>query len=86
MATKYSDFSPGGHENTPIGESHWVLMARDVIPNSRNKSYTDQKQLAQIYNKNGVEYEIPRLLDATVNIFMEYVQTGERLFPYNHFQ
>jgi len=79
-ATKYRTFSPSVHENTPVGESHWVLMARDVIPNSRNKSYSDQKRLAQTYNKNGVEYEVPRLLDATVNIFMEYVRTKTRLF------
>jgi len=78
--TSYSIFYPGGHENTPAGESHWVLMARDVIPDSRKKIYKEQVQLAQTYNKNGIEYEVPKLLDATVGIFMEYVQTGTRLF------
>jgi len=52
-ATKYSGFYSGGYENTPVSESHWVLMARDVIPNSR-KFYTDQKQLTQTYNKKGI--------------------------------
>jgi len=82
-ATEYRNFSPGGQENTPASESHWVLMARDVIPNSRSKSYTDQQQLAQTYNKNGIGYEVPKLLDTIVGIFMEYVRTGERLFSDN---
>ena len=58
-------------------------MTRDTIPNSRHKSYSDQRQLAKAYNKNGIEYEVPRLLDATVGIFMEYVRTGQSLLPYD---
>jgi len=77
----FKESSFHGHGKTTVNESHWVLMARDVIPNSRKKSYSNQKQLAQTYNKNGVEYEVPRLLDATVNIFMEFVRTRTRLFP-----
>src|SRR5207245_2437772 len=30
-------------------ESHWVLMTRDVIPNSRDKSYEEQKKLIASY-------------------------------------
>jgi len=68
-----------GHDKTTVKKSHWVLMTKDVIPDSRKKSYSDQKQLAQTCNKHGIEYEVPKLLDVAVNVFMEYVQTGERL-------
>jgi len=78
-ATKLRDSSFCGHAKTTVNKSHWVLMTKDVIPDSRGKSYSDQKQLAQTYNKDGIEYEVPKLLDATVSVFMECVQTGERL-------
>jgi len=78
--TKFDEISSFyGHDKTTVDESHWVLMTKDVIPKSRNKSYTDQQQLAEACNKDGIEYEVPKLLDATVSVFMEYVQTGERL-------
>jgi len=71
-----------GHGKITVNESHWVLMTKDMIPDSRRrKSYSDQKQLAQTYNKHGIEYEVPKLLDVAVSVFMEYVQTGERLLP-----
>ena len=31
------------HGETPIKESHWVLMTKDVIPGSRAKSYAESK-------------------------------------------
>jgi len=77
--TKVSSFYD--HDKTIVNESHWVLMTKDLIPDSCRRSYSDQKQLARTYNKNGIEYEVPRLLDATVGIFMEYVRTGQRLLP-----
>jgi len=72
-------FSFYDHGKTIVNESHWVLMTKDVIPNSRNKSYFDQKQLVQTYNKHEIEYEVPKLLDVAVSVFMEYVQTGKRI-------
>jgi len=81
--TKLKDSYFSGHDKTVVKKSHWVLMTKDVIPDSRNKSYSDQKQLAQTYNKHGIEYEVPKLLDAAMSVFMEYMQTGERLLPDN---
>lgn len=57
--------------------SHWALMAKDVIEGSRNK--TTEEQLALIKQK-GINYEIPKALDAAVCIFMHYVSSEERLF------
>ncbi len=54
-------------------EAHWVLMTRDVVPGSRNKSYKDQCALAKGGN------EPPHLLEAAVGILMHHARSGERL-------
>ncbi len=79
-ATGYFDCNPvlRNYVDMPA-TSHWVLMSRDVIPNSRKKSYKDQQTLAQGYTG----YVIPNVLDATVAIFMEYVRSGTRLYNDN---
>jgi hypothetical protein len=64
------------HGDTPVGVSHWVLMTGDVVPESRNKPYPDQKSLVE--NHQG--YEVPSLLDATASILLEYIRSGRRLF------
>jgi len=62
--------------------SHWVLMTRDVIPNSRNEGYEEQKSLVASHaKKRGVPYLLPKTLDAITAIVMHYVETGERLYP-----
>jgi len=62
--------------------SHWVLMTRGVIPNSRNKEYEDQKSLVVSYaQKRGGPYLIPKALDVTTAILMHYIETEERLYP-----
>ena len=64
--------------------SHWVLMTKDVIPGSCNKSYEGQKELIATHaKKSGWCYELPMALDAAVCILMEHVQTGTRLYSDN---
>lgn len=60
----------------PIEASYWALMTKEVLPESRNKSYSDQQNLATA--KQG--YEVPNLLPAAVCILMEYVSTGRTLY------
>jgi hypothetical protein len=68
----------------PPPRSYWVLMTRDVIPESRDKNYDAQKQLLVSYNQKAhVPYKVPHLLEATVSIFMEYLKTGQRLYSDN---
>jgi hypothetical protein len=68
----------------PPPRSYWVLMTRDVIPKSRNKSYDVQKQLLESYCQEAhVLYEVPHILDAAVSIFMEYLKTGQKLYSDN---
>ena len=82
-ATKYDFYSSYVKES--IGDrsypSHWVLLTRDIIPNSRYKSYSHCFQLIADHRKKaGLPYELPNLLDATTSILMHYVRTGERLY------
>ena len=70
-----------GNQST---SSHWVLMTRDVIPDSRNKSYEDQKKLVAIHvQKSGQPYELPTTIDVVTCILMEHVQTGVKLYSDN---
>jgi hypothetical protein len=62
--------------------SHWILMTRDVIPNSLSRSYEDQKVLVQKHAQSSkIPYELPKALEVTTAILMHHVETGERLYP-----
>ena len=59
----------------------WILITRDVIPGSRNKSYLEQcNMIASHSQKTGLTYEIPYVLEAASSILMHYVKTRERLY------
>jgi hypothetical protein len=81
FATRFSSCNLGEYTDPAAPPSHWVLMTRDVIEGSRNKSY--QTQQALLNQKAGGSYEVPTILDATVCIFMEYVRTWTLLYSRN---
>ncbi len=82
--TKYRYCHLGQHPDGVAPASHWVLMTRDVIPGSRSKSYAAQQELlTRLSQKANVVYEVPRILDATVCLFMEYVRSGAWLYSDN---
>ena len=61
--------------------SHWVLMTRDLIPGSQNKSYKDIKAHIQSHaQQSKIPYELPTALEAATTILMEHVKTGEKLY------
>ena len=63
------------------GSSYWVLMLRDVLPDSRGKTYENQKALvAEHARRKGLPYELPQALEAATAILLHYVRTGERLY------
>lgn len=72
----YSDATKGKHGDTSVERSHWVLMTRDVVPDSRNKTYQEQKDLVNHYK----DYGLPGALEAAVCILMEHVSSGSKLF------
>jgi hypothetical protein len=65
--------------NTPVQYSHWVLMPRDAIPGSRNKSYSDQQKLVAQYPT----YRVSQVLEAAVSELMEHVVSGVHLYGQN---
>ena len=80
-ATKYDFYKHFGNEKAHVKQNTWVLMTRDVLPNSLDKSYKAQCQLvAALAKSSGQSYEVPHLIEAVTSIFMEYVKTGNRLY------
>lgn len=60
-----------------VVQSHWVLMTRDVVPDSRGAHPTLQKNLVEVHEG----YAVPKVLEAAACIFMNHVRSGEYLFP-----
>ena len=82
--SKYSDWSPYGNEKACADRNYWVLMSKDVLPESRKKPYTDQLKLVEeAAQKSGCGYRIPKLIEAAVCIFMHHVRSGDVLYPDN---
>lgn len=63
------------HGNTPVGRSHWVLMTRHVIPESRNKSSDHQEAMLK-----GTDYVLPQAVEAVACILAEFVVSGTYLY------
>lgn len=61
--------------------SYWVLMTRNVLADSRNKAYAEQKKMIACYMRQG--YALPTALEAATAILLHHVCTGERLFSYD---
>lgn len=62
-------------------QAHWVLMTKDVIPQSRKKSYEEQQDLLTVvHEKTGIKYEIPHVLEACICIFVYHITSGKFLF------
>jgi hypothetical protein len=60
--------------------SHWVLMTKDVLPGSRNKSYAEQQKIvAALAEKSLISYEVPETLEAAACILSQYA-SNIRLF------
>jgi hypothetical protein len=76
----------GDEIRAQIGEkspshAYWLLITHDVLPDSRAKAYSTQKELVSGYaERTGLLYELPHALEAATAILMHHVRTGERLF------
>ena len=59
-------------------------MTKDVLPDSRSRSYTDQFKLVErLSEKAKLPYQVPTTLEAAVTILLEHVQSGTRLYSDN---
>jgi hypothetical protein len=76
--TKYSTYYDViQKECQPVSASYWALITKDVLPNSRNKTYAEQQTLIK------GSYAVPGALEVTTAILMRHVQTGERIYTDN---
>ena len=78
-STKYDSY--GERIKAQIGEqsppySYWLLMTRDVLPESRKLDATQQKTFLE----GRANYELPTTLETATTILMHYVRTEEYLF------
>ena len=64
--------------NQSPGSSYWVLMTKDVLPESHSKRYEDQRKLVEEHA--GLGYEVPGALEAAVVMLLHHVRSGERLY------
>lgn len=62
--------------NKPFHASHWVLITKDVLEESRKMSYQTQQSIC----KSHPLYMIPRVNEVVVATFIEYLLTGVCLF------
>lgn len=66
---------------TPL-RSYWVLMTRDCIPYSENKSFQEQLQLLQEYKKRSIcrlNYTPSSLFEGCVSTLSHYTKTNKYL-------
>lgn len=63
----------------PITKSHWLLMTGELIPDSTNKSFADQKELI---SKAGGPYEMPNIVKAVICIFAAHLKSGRKEYPF----
>ena len=83
-ATKYREYYAGDIGSQSPGRSYWVLMTKDVLPESRNKGYEDQRKLVADHAKHtGLGYKMPGVLEAAVVMLLHHVRSGERLYGDN---
>jgi hypothetical protein len=57
-----------------IKNSYWVLMTKNILPESGGMKYVDQKKLL---NKEG--YHVPHLLEVGTSAFMRKIHSNKRL-------
>jgi hypothetical protein len=63
------------------GSSYWVLMTRDVLPDSRDETHGVQKEMVAAHaSRLDLPYEMPDSLSAATAILLHHACTGERLY------
>jgi hypothetical protein len=78
----YEDEVQRSSRDAYASSSYWVLLTRDVLPGSRDKSYEIQRALiaGQAPLIAHLHYAIPNVLEAATVILSHYVRSGDRLY------
>ena len=80
----YSEYIKPEDKTRAPAKAYWVLLTRDVLPDTRNKTFQEQKQKV---DSIGSGYELPGLLEVVTSILIEHVRSGKRLYsdaPYTY--
>jgi hypothetical protein len=63
---------------------YWLLMTRDVLPGSRDKTYADQQELIAAHaSHTSLPYELPKALEVATVILTHHVRNGTQLYSNN---
>lgn len=83
--TKYRYYLPdqkGQQGKRSVEQSYWVLTTKDVLLETKGKSYTVQREklggIVRRYPR--LKGEVSTVLEATTSVLMEYVKGGDMLF------
>jgi hypothetical protein len=58
------------------------LLTKDVLPGSRNETYTNQVAIVDSLSQRAlVDYEVPSIKNISRTTFLHKVSTGESLYP-----
>lgn len=71
----------------PMERGGWFMMSKKVIKGSSYKHW-EEKQLGVIERgvKTGIHFEIPRIIEATLSVFAQFMQTGSEELLFGHMQ
>ncbi len=74
--TKYDTFRELRDQmnKTPVAKAAWVLIRKDLIPDTRGRSFEDQKKELK------GNFEVPLLMDAVLLNILVYASEGEHLY------
>jgi hypothetical protein len=69
------------HADKPFAPTHWILITKDPLPGSRDKSWNKQVDLVNALSQEAlINYEIPTLQEAFAMITTHKVVTQESLY------
>lgn len=64
-----------------IQENQWILITNDVIPQSRGKTFCEQKKLLDNHNIGSqLKHEIPKAIELATAILTHYCSTGQVMY------
>lgn len=63
--------SAHGNKLSKLNTSYWVLMTKDALPESTDKSYGEQEKIvAELAKKSLINYEVPEIREAAACMIM----------------
>lgn len=78
---QFASFVHKEHGDAPFLDTHWVLMTKDILPGSREKTWKDQVAIITTLKKKAfTAYDPPTLQESYAAILLHKVATGQSLF------